>query len=103
MQTDPQGPKSLWWYADNAEVVVSLTSLIDREGGPLLIKLPRTPGRKDAEYMHLFSGAVDVEDYNRKAEANAPKESSQRINVTDLAERVSQLEAEVASLKAKLD
>lgn len=90
-------------FADNAEVVVSLMSLIDREGGPLLIKLPRTPGRKDAEYMHLFSGAVDVEDYNRKAEANAPKESSQRINVTDLAERVSQLEAEVASLKAKLD
>ena len=90
-------------FADNAEVVVSLTSLIDREGGPLLIKLPRTPGRKDAEYMHLFSGAVDVDDYSRKAEANAPTESSQRISIADLAERVSQLEAEVASLKAKLD
>ena len=90
-------------FADNAEVVVSLTSLIDREGGPLLIKLPRTPGRKDAEYMHLFSGAVDVDDYSRKAEANAPTESSQRVNIADLAERVSQLEAEVASLKAKLD
>ena len=43
-------------FADNADVVVALTGLIERDGESLLVKLPRTPGRKDAEYMHLFSG-----------------------------------------------
>ena len=48
-------------FADNAAVVDALDTLIEWEGGPLVVKLPRTPGRKDAEYMHLFSGPVDVE------------------------------------------
>ena len=44
-------------FADNAAVVDALTgSDAEREGNPLVVKLPRTPGRKDAEYMHLFSG-----------------------------------------------
>jgi len=50
-------------FVDNADVVEALNSLINREGEPLVIKLPRTPGRKDAEYMHLFSGPVDAEAY----------------------------------------
>lgn len=36
-------------FADNGEVVVALESLIARDGDPLLVKLPRTPGRKDSE------------------------------------------------------
>ena len=37
-------------FADNGEVVAAITSLIERDGEPLLVKLPRTPGRKDSEY-----------------------------------------------------
>src|SRR5688572_2225696 len=43
-------------FSDNAAVVDALAGLIEREGAPLVVKLPRTPGRKDSEYMHLFSG-----------------------------------------------
>jgi uncharacterized protein YceH (UPF0502 family) len=89
-------------FADNDEVVIAINGLIEGEGEPMLVKLPRTPGRKDAEYMHLFSGDVDVEAHAAKAQAAVPSASPDRISVTELAERVSHLEAEVARLKEQL-
>ncbi len=88
-------------FADNAEVVLAVTSLIERDGEALLVKLPRTPGRKDAEYMHLFSGPVDVEAQATQAQAAKGAGSSERVAVTDLEERVSRLEAEFAELKKR--
>ena len=90
-------------FADNEEVVVAANSLIEREGEPMLIKLPRMPGRKDAEYMHLFCGPVDVEAYAAAAETSKSARSSSRSNMAELEERVERLEAEVARLKAMLD
>ena len=89
-------------FADNAEVVVALESLIEREGGPLLVKLPRTPGRKDSEYMHLFCGPVDVEAHAAQAAEARPAGHSSRTSVADLETRVTALEAEVARLKEAL-
>lgn len=89
-------------FADNQAVVDACHRLVEREGGPVLVKLPRTPGRKDAEYMHLFAGDVDVDAYASQAEESKPRESGQRVNLNELAERVSQLEAEVAGLKERL-
>ena len=45
-------------FADNAAVQEALNTLIDREGGAVIAQLPRTPGRRDNEYAHLFSGPV---------------------------------------------
>lgn len=87
-------------FADNAEVVATLEGLIERDGQPLVVRLPRTPGRKDSEYMHRFSGDVDVEAY--EAESTARKPATDRVTVGELAERVANLEAEVARLKAEL-
>lgn len=89
-------------FADNGEVVVALTSLIERDGEPLLVKLPRTPGRKDSEYMHLFSGPIDID--ARAAELQKSKESrpATKTGTNELAERVGRLEAEVAELKQKI-
>ena len=89
-------------FADNADVVVALSSLIDRDGEPLLVKLPRTAGRKDSEYMHLFSGDVDVEAHAEAVAREKSTPSSSRVSTSELEERVSRLEAEVASLKALL-
>ena len=89
-------------FADNAAVVDALAGLIEREGDPLVVKLPRTPGRKDAEYMHLFSGPIDVEAHASQAQAVMAAGTPERISVSELAQRVSRLEAEVAELKEQL-
>ena len=86
-------------FDDNADVVEALSGLIERDDGALLVKLPRTPGRKDAEYMHLFGGHFDVEAYAEHEQAAAPKGTASRASVGDLAERVAQLEVDVAELK----
>lgn len=90
-------------FADNEEVVIAANSLIERDGEPMLVKLPRAPGRKDAEYMHLFCGPVDVEAYAAEAQANRSAGASSRTSIAELAERVEQLEAEVSRLKERLD
>lgn len=86
-------------FADNDEVVTAINGLIHREGEPMLVKLPRTPGRKDSEYMHLFSGAVDVEAH--VSEVKSSKVAGDRVTVAELLERVQVLEAEVADLKRR--
>jgi uncharacterized protein YceH (UPF0502 family) len=90
-------------FADNDEVVLALNCLIERDGEPLVVKLPRTPGRRDSEYMHLFSGEVDVAAHATEVQASRPAGSAERVSVAELAERVSQLEAEVARIKDLLN
>lgn len=90
-------------FDDNSAVVTSLNDLIEHAGDPLVIKLPRTPGRKDSEYMHLFSGPVDVEAYESNAQTTISSSASTRVNTTELEQRVSDLEAEVAELKKLLE
>jgi uncharacterized protein YceH (UPF0502 family) len=90
-------------FDDNSAVIVTCNSLIERDGDPLLVKLPRTPGRKDSEYMHTFCGPVDVEAYSAAAGTSSDSKASKRSNVSDLEERVSRLEAELAELKAKIE
>ncbi|HLU07885.1 MAG TPA: DUF480 domain-containing protein [Woeseiaceae bacterium] len=90
-------------FSDNEAVVDALTALIEREGEPLVVKLPRTPGRKDSEYMHLFSGPVDLQQHARESEAAAPDRTRERVSVQELVERVAALESEVASLRDLLE
>ncbi len=89
-------------FADNAEVVVALDGMIERDGDPLVIKMPRTPGRKDSEYMHLFGGPVDVDAYAVAAEESRSVAASRRGGVAELSERVDRLERELAELKEQL-
>lgn len=89
-------------FADNEAVIRAANSLIERDTDPLLVRLPRTPGRKDAEYMHLFGGPVDIEAHVSHALADKPSGTSERISVSELAERVSKLEEAVEELKQLL-
>jgi uncharacterized protein YceH (UPF0502 family) len=89
-------------FADNAAVEDVLTALMEWEGNPLVAKLPRTPGRRDAEYMHLFFGPIDVKAHADQAKAAMAAATSERGSVAELAQRVGRLEAEVAELKEQL-
>lgn len=86
-------------FADNADVLATLKSLIDREGGPVVAELPRTPGRRDSEYAHLLSGEIDLS--ARPVAAPAPR-SAAAAGRPDLEARIAALEAEVAELKRQL-
>ena len=88
-------------FGDNADVVTALDGMLNREAGPLVVKLPRAPGRKDSEYMHLFCGPVDVEAHVAQASAAKPA-ATPRGGVAELTERVERLEAELAELKKQL-
>ncbi len=89
-------------FADNAEVAEALTALIEREGEALAVQLPRTPGRKDAEYMHLFSGPVDIQAHAEKARPDSGSGTSARVSMAELVQRVTDLETEIAELRKLL-
>ena len=76
------------------EVERTLDSLITREPDPLVVKLPRLPGHKEARYMHLLAGEVDVD----LVEAERPE----RRRATD-AERIAKLEQQIESLRLQFE
>ncbi len=89
-------------FADNDAVVDALKGLIERDGDPLVVKLPRTPGRKDSEYMHRFAGEIDVDAHIEQAAETRAASGSARSSVAELERRIADLEAEVALLKERL-
>jgi uncharacterized protein YceH (UPF0502 family) len=93
----------LYSFEDNQEVAETLSGLAERDADPLVVQLPRAPGRKDSEFMHVFSGPVDVEALAAKAQNSPSQDTSSRTTVADLANRVSALEEEIASIKAMLN
>jgi len=87
-------------FADNNAVVETADRLVARVQGALLVELPRTPGRKDAEYMHLLGGEIDLESYKEAAAAARPSVAPRG---SALEQRVSDLEAEVARLRGLIE
>ena len=87
-------------FTDNVEVVDAIDSLNELNSEPVIVQLPRTPGRKDCEYMHLFSGAIDIEAHTNKMIATY---TAERISKTDLEQRVVKLEQQVEELSARID
>ena len=80
-------------FADLGETEATLDGLARREE-PLVIKLPRQHGRKDARYAHLLSGTPVVEE-----ETAEPRDIARAGGGGD---RVARLEAEVESLRAEV-
>ena len=83
-------------FADLREVETTLDALSQRDE-PLIAKLPRQAGRKEARYAHLLSGQPAVEEESEAQPASAPP----RARAGD-AERVARLEAEVERLSGEV-
>lgn len=83
----------LYGFADLAEVEATLEGLARREE-PLIVKLPRQPGRKEARYAHLLAGAPEVEESHTEPRT-APAVREARAD----SERLARLEGEVAALR----
>ena len=87
-------------FADNDAVVETLGQLMDaeRNGGAVVARLARAPGRRDHQYAHLLSGAIESvpqDEVPARAEPRAGR-------LAELEQRVAALELEVAELKGRL-
>jgi len=97
------GAERLHPFADVSSVEAFLNELAERSeerGGPLVVRLPRAPGEREARWAHLLSGPV-------AAPTSAPTAVSEAENglaaqVARLAAEVEALRAEVAELRARL-
>ena len=85
----------LYSFGSLEEVESTLRGLMDRAAGPLVVQLPRQPGRKESRYAHLFSGEIEVE----QAELLEPA----ALEVHAENERIASLEHEVESLRQEIE
>ncbi|HZF29116.1 MAG TPA: DUF480 domain-containing protein [Gammaproteobacteria bacterium] len=87
-------------FGDVAEVDAALESLLTRQDGPFVARLPREPRRQDHAYAHLFGGPIE------SAPAEAPVRESPREDADDalaaLEQRVATLEQALADIKTSL-
>ncbi|HLM57081.1 MAG TPA: YceH family protein [Pyrinomonadaceae bacterium] len=88
-------------FADLAEVETTLDELSRRDDGPLVVKLPRQPGRKDSRYAQTLAGVPEVTE--EAAAAESASEPRRRAGTDAGGERVARLEAEVESLRREVD
>lgn len=94
-------------FKDVQEVEFVLHRLLKREGGPLIERLPREPGRRESRYRHLFgveggdSGEAVVSTRSTQALEGAGQSLNSRV--TELEEQVAKMQEEMASLKQLLD
>ena len=87
-------------FTDVSEVEAALQSLLERESGPLVARLPREPGRRESRYMQLFAGQPPSE---TPAASAAAQHAAPLVDDPTLAARVDSLEEEVRQLRAELD
>jgi len=87
-------------FAELREVEETLDGLARRDE-PLVVRLPRQTGRKDARYTHLLSGTPEFEESPDEASAQASTRPSSSARAAE-GERVARLEAEVEALRGEV-
>lgn len=79
---------------DQVEAILNDMAVYDT---PLVIKLPRQPGRRETRYQHLLCGMPDMEAISR------PPDETVRTLVTDRDARISSLEATVQKQQSAIE
>ena len=92
----------LYTFDDNAAVTTAVADLTGEDDSALFVQLPRTPGRKEAEFMHQLCGPVDIAAHAQQAAANRGSSGSSQGRIAELEARVQELETENAALRRRL-
>jgi Uncharacterized protein conserved in bacteria len=82
-------------FAGLEEVQQTLDDL-SRRNEPLILKLERQPGQKEARYAHLLSGEVDQA-------AIAVETATPRSSASGANERIEKLETDIEALRSELE
>jgi uncharacterized protein YceH (UPF0502 family) len=86
-------------FADTEQVEAVLETLRTREDGPFVVRLPRQAGRRDSQWTHLFSGAVEAAPENEEILVSTPA----AVAASGTPSRIERLESEVRQLREELD
>jgi len=81
------------------EVEETLSAMSVKESDPLVVKLPRQTGQKEARYAHLLAGDVSIA-YSSEEGSLERKETSNRAGTT--AVKLEKLEGEVETLRSEV-
>jgi uncharacterized protein YceH (UPF0502 family) len=84
---------------DSVGLDAVIEGLISREPQPVVVRLPRRPGQKEARYAHLLSGEV-TESVDETPNAPSPPATDRIAALEDLARELSK---DVADLRAQLE
>ncbi len=88
-------------FSDVHETEAVLQKMSEREEYPLVVRMPREPGKRESRYAHLFSGAVEAADPSEESvPVSRSRISNETVEAFEL--RITELERVVADLKAKL-
>ena len=87
----------MYQFATTEEAETVLAGLMAREPEPLVKKLPRLPGQKEARYAQLLGGIPNISE----SELAAPPEPA-RLQVITENERIEKLEELVTSLRSDI-
>jgi len=79
------------------EVEETLRALAGRDGEPLVVKLPRQPGQKDARFVQLLSGEPEIEQIT---ESSLVERAARRAPDSD---RLAKLEEQVQELSQQVE
>lgn len=84
------------------EVEETLRSLGARDSEPLVVKLPRLAGQKDARFAHLLCGEVQVEEFEQMA-VRSSRRADDGERIQTLEKRVEELTAEMENLRQQFE
>ena len=94
----------LYDFSGLEEVDETLHSLGTKDTDPMVVKLPRQPGQKDARFAHLLSGEVDVEQLAEdQTTGRTTRRSSDAERIEKLEERVETLTSDVEGLRQQFE
>ena len=85
-------------FGDLSEAEAVLDKLSEGPGGPLVTKLPRQPGHKEARYAHLLSGEPPMQVASAEPQGSAPT-----TKVAQIEAALHQLRSEFDQLKARFE
>jgi uncharacterized protein YceH (UPF0502 family) len=85
------------------ETVERLLEGLANRSTPLVVQLPRQPGKREARYAHLLAGEVDMAQESASESPLALGAAPASARERGLAERVAVLEAQMAEVLAKLE
>ena len=91
---------------DRQEVEDIVDELENRDGGALVARLPRQPGRKESRYCHLLAGEPEAVTHEEPVAATEPARQqveAENRRVTELADELAALRQEIDDLRREFD